>query len=121
MIKTLIKLAIVALLVNGCWQLLNAYWPYYKFKDAVSSTTLYRGEKSNEQIRARIIELAEQFDQPVTDEKLTVDGDNTHTIVDVSYVRTIDLAPGWKYPWPFTVHVDTVTLKQTPLNRLEPK
>jgi hypothetical protein len=111
MIKTVVKLAIVALIVNASWQLFNAYWPYYKFKDAVNFTTQYRADQSDDEIRARILELAEQLDLPVTDDNLQLRRQDKHTIVDISYVKDIDLAPSWKYPWPFTVHVDTYTVK----------
>jgi hypothetical protein len=31
-----------------------------------------------------------------------------HTTVDGSYTRIIELVPGYKYPWAFTFHVDTL-------------
>ena len=34
---------------------------------------------------------------------------SNHTIVDGSYVRPVDLLPGYQYPWPFTWHIDTFT------------
>jgi hypothetical protein len=111
MIKTAIKLAIVALVVNASWQLFNVYWPYYKFKDAVTFTTQFRGTKSDEQIRTRILELAAQFDVPLDEENLTVrEAAKRTTVVDASYVQKIDLAPGFKYPWPFTLHVETFAM-----------
>ena len=35
MIRTLLKLAVVALVANAAWHLFGAYSPHYKFKDAV--------------------------------------------------------------------------------------
>jgi hypothetical protein len=111
MIKAAVKLAFVALLANASWQLLNVYWPHFKFTDAVKSTTQYRGEKSDDQVRQRILELAVQYDVPVTDENLTLRRDEAHTIVDAAYVRAITFMPGVTYPWPFTLHVDTFVVK----------
>ena len=34
----------------------------------------------------------------------------SHTLIDGSYVLPIDLAPGYTYPWPFTIHVDVQPL-----------
>jgi hypothetical protein len=121
MIRTVIKLAVVALIANGAWQLFNAYSPHYKFKDAVTATTQYRGEKSDAQVRDRILELAAEFDVPVTDENLTVRQQDKHTIVESSYVRPIALLPGYTYPWPFSIHVDTYTLKAPTGEELIPK
>jgi hypothetical protein len=35
---------------------------------------------------------------------------NTHTTVDLSYKRPIELVPGFKPQWSFTIHVDVVIL-----------
>jgi hypothetical protein len=118
MIRTVVKLAFVALLANAAWQTLNAYWPYYKFSDAVRLTVQYRGRKTDAQVRDRILELAQQFDVPITDENLTVRVDDKRTIVDASYVQPVALAPGYTYPWPFSVHLDAVPRSQ-PLDELD--
>ena len=121
MIKTFVKLAFVALVANATWQLFSAYSPHYKFKDAVTATTLYRGEKSDAQVRERILELAAQFDVPVTDQNLTVRQEDKHTIVESSYLRPITFVPGYTYEWPFSIHVDTFSVKPPQLDELVPK
>lgn len=109
--KLLIKLTIVALVANATWRVGSVYLSHYKFKDSVQQMTQYRGDKSDEQIRQRIFELAAQFDIPVGEESLTIRRDEDHTIVDGSYKRPIDLLPGFTYAWPFTVHIDTFTVR----------
>lgn len=112
MIRTLVKLAFAALLANAAWQACNAYWPYYKFNDAVRVTVQYRGKQTDAQVRERILELAQQFDLPITDENLDMRVDDQRTIVDTSYVQPVALAPGYIYRWPFSVHVDIVPSSQ---------
>jgi len=109
--RTLIKLALVALLINASWQLFSVYWSHFKFVDAVQATTQFRGDKSEDQIRNRILELAVEFDLPISDENLTIEGNRTHTIVDSAYTRSVKLLPGYSYPWKFTVHTDVNTLQ----------
>ena len=111
MLRTLIKLALVALLINASWQLFSAYWSHFKFVDAVQSLTQFRGDKSDDQIRNRILELAGEFDVPVSDENLTIEGTRIHTVVDGAYTRPVKLLPGYVYPWRFTLHTDTKTLQ----------
>ncbi len=118
MIKTLIKLAFVALLANATWQIFNAYWPYYKFKDAVHATAQYSGDKSDDQVRVRIVELAAQFDVPVTEENFTLRREDKHTIVDSTYTQPIEVFPGFTYPWVFTIHVDTFTVAPPQVDEL---
>jgi len=107
-IKSAIKLAFVALLANATWQLGSVYWSHYKFVDAVHSTTQFRGNKSDAQLRTRILELANQFDVPVSDENLTIRVVDDHTLVDSAYTRRIELAPRFTYLRSFTVHTDSV-------------
>jgi hypothetical protein len=120
-IKTIVKLAIVALVANATWQAVNAYWPHYKFEDAVRSTVQYRGDRSDAQLRARILELATNYDIPLDAENLDVRRDETHTIVDASYVRSVALAPGYTYRWPFTLHVATFSIETPGPGQSAPK
>jgi len=108
--KVVIKLLIAALIANGTWRVGTAYMSFYKFKDAVAEMTQHRGDKSDEQVRERVLELAGQYDIPLSGEALTVRRDDRHTIVDGAYTRPIDIVPGFKYDWPFKVHVDTFVL-----------
>jgi hypothetical protein len=107
-IKTIVKLAFVALLANAGWQLFTVYFAHFKFNDAVQQTTQFRGNKTDAQLRERILELAGQFDVPVTDENLTVQLVDDHTLVDSAYTRPVELVPRFPYLWRFTVHTDTV-------------
>jgi hypothetical protein len=108
LIKLLLKLAVVALLANASWRVGSAYVAHYKFTDAIQQTLLFRGNKTDEALRQRISELASDFDIPVTDDAVTLKTLEHQTTVDGSYTRIIELVPGFKYPWAFTFHVDTL-------------
>ena len=120
-IKTILKLAIVALFANACWQTVNAYWPHYKFKDAVRSTAEYRGDRNDVQLRARILELAANYDVPLGGDELAVRREDTRTIIDASYVRAVDLIPGYTYRWPFTLHVEALSIETPGSGESPPK
>ena len=108
--KAILKLVLVALVANATWRVGSAYASYYRFTDAVQQTTQYRGEKSDDQIHDRVFELAAQYDIPVNDDNLAIRREENHTIVEGSYKKSVQLLPGFKYDWPFTVHIDTFTL-----------
>jgi len=108
--KTLIKLALVAIVANATWHLFVVYSAHYKFKDAVQYAAQSRGKKTDEQLRQEVLGIATQAELPVDEETVKVQRlDQTHTTVDASYTRTVELVPGFTYPWPFTVHVDAYT------------
>ena len=110
MIRTVLKLAFVALLANAAWHLFLAMAPHYKFQDSVQYAAQYRGDMTDAALREKILGLAAQFEVPVTAADLSVTHEEYHTRIAVSYVRPIDLAPGFRYPWPFSFHVDTFHL-----------
>jgi hypothetical protein len=110
-IKTVIRLALVAVLANATWRVGTAYAKHYRFIDAVTQATQFRGAKSDQEMHDRVFELAATHDIPVTDENLTLSRRENHTVVDGGYRRSIELVPGFKYDWPFTVHIDTFVME----------
>ena len=109
MIKTIIKLALVALIANGSWRVASAYMTHYKFTDSVHQLALFRGKQADDVLRRRIFEIASDFDIPVSDEDIALRTQDHHTIVDGAYTREIELAPGFRYPWPFSFHIDALS------------
>jgi hypothetical protein len=114
MIRTLLKLAIVALLANATWHMFGAYAPHYRLTDAVKSASQFRGDASDDALRAKVVFLASQFDVPITEDQITVTHDDHSTRIDAAYVRSIELAPGFIRQWPFSMHVETLNAR-TPL------
>jgi hypothetical protein len=115
MIRTAFKLALVAIVANATWHLFVVYSAHYKFKDAVQYAAQFRGKKTDEQLRQEVLGLATQAELPIDEDRLTVRRqDETHTTVDTGYTRTVELFPGFSYPWPFTVHVDAYTKPPLP-------
>ena len=112
MLKLLIKLAVAALIANAAYRLGIAYLSYYRFTDAVAQTAQFGPDRSRAEIHRRVLELASQYDVPLTADGFTIRRtENSHTIVDGGYTQKVDLLPGYQYPWPFTVHVDVFTVK----------
>ena len=109
MIRTILKLAVVALLANATWHVFGAYAPYYKFKDAVQFAAQNRGRISDDELQQKVLDLAGQFEVPLTAAGVTVSRANGSTIVDASYVQPVDLLPGYTYPWAFKMHLDVIT------------
>ena len=117
MIKLILKLAIAALIANAAWRLGSTYMAFYKFQDAVKENILFGNDKTVEQLRARTMELAAQYDLPLTDDAFTIKRSNTHTIADGSYSQPVQLLPGYTRPWPFSFHIDVLSIdmrKQAP-------
>jgi hypothetical protein len=108
MIRTLLKLACVALIANATWHVFGAVSPHYKFTDGVEYAVQNGGDSSDEAVREKVLALAAQFDVPVTQADVSITrSPDRRPIVDISYVRRVELAPGFTYPLPLSIHVDT--------------
>jgi hypothetical protein len=111
MLKLFVKLALAALIANAVWRLGSAYLQYYRFADAVTQTAQFGIERSRADLPRRIVELASQYDVPLSFDDFTVaHDDRNHTLIDGSYTQPVDLAPGYRYPWPFSLHVDVLNV-----------
>jgi|SRR5438093_1721575 len=109
--KVLLKLAVVALLANATWHVWGVYSSHFKFKDAVQSTTQYNTERPEHELRTRILELAAQYDVPVTEANFTIRRDDNHVVVEGSYTRPVDVLPGFSYPMKFNWQVDVLSMR----------
>jgi len=112
--KTLVKLALLAIVANATWHVFTVYSAHWKFLDSIQYAAQFRGDKTDEQIRQEVLELASQADLPIDESQLTVRRVETRTTVDSAYTRVIELFPGFTYPWPFKVHVEAYTTAPAP-------
>jgi hypothetical protein len=109
--KLIVKLLIAAVLANAAWRVGSAYAAFYKFKDAVYQTAQYGPARSDAELRERVLELAVQYDLPLSEEGFTITREENHTIVDGGYTVPIEFFPGVRREWPFTFNVDTFVIK----------
>ncbi len=107
MLRLLLKLAIAALIANAAWRAGSTYVTFYRFKDAVTETAQYSKGKSDNDVRRRVLALASDYDVPLAEAALTVRRQDLHTFVNASYTQPVDLFPGFRYQWPFTIDIDT--------------
>jgi hypothetical protein len=110
--KTILKLVVTAIIANAGWHVGDAWLRYYKFRDAVTQAAQFGGTLSEDQLRARVMEIASQYSVPLAEENLTIRRDSQqeqHTYIDSSYDEQIELFPRMTRPWTFPVHIETFT------------
>jgi hypothetical protein len=110
MLRLLLKLAIAALIANAAWRAGSTYVTFYRFKDAVTDAAQYSKGKSENEVRQRVLALASDYNVPLAEAALTVRRQDIHTLVKASYTQPVDLFPGFRYQWPFTIDIDTFTV-----------
>lgn len=108
MIVRIIKLLIAALIANAAWRVGSAYATFYKFKDAVAETAQFGADKSEDQLRQRVLDLASQYDLPITENNFTLHKESMHLYVNGSYTKALEVVPGYRYPWQFSWNIETL-------------
>lgn len=112
MLRLLVKLAVSALIANAVWRVGSEYLAYYRFKDDVRNAAEFRkGSGSDDDLRLKIEQLAADFDVPLDDADLKIDSDQAdpvkRAVVALSYVKPIEVFPGYQYPWSFSFSIET--------------
>ena len=110
MVRTLVKLVIVALLLNALYRFGTAYYDHYQFQDAVQELAQFGENTAPADLKGQILELAATRGIPIEGESLSVTRERRRITVDGDYTRDLVLFPNYSKPWAFNVHVVVITL-----------
>jgi hypothetical protein len=113
-LKLFVKLAIVALLANAAYRIGLEYLTYVKFRDAVRDAATYK-TNDDEDLRKRIMDLAGDYDIPLSQDAVLIRREDRQVMVDGSYHKPIEVVPTFQYQWPFTWSIEALTPTQVPL------
>jgi len=107
-IRTIIKLALVALVANALVHAVPVYWSHFKFKDAVAEAARFSGKRSEQEVQERVLSIANRFDIPIGIGDIRVRKNGETTVVETSYDTKIEYFPGRIYPVHFDLKVEGV-------------
>jgi len=102
-IRKLIQLAIFLLVANALYRVAPVSIHYYTFKDAVQELALFSQKATDAQLVDRVMELADENKIPLDREWVQIRRPNGELIIDVSYVETMKVLPGYDYVRQFDV------------------
>jgi hypothetical protein len=118
--KLLIKLAITALLANAAFRLGTEYLVHYKFRDSIREAAMFRA-KDDDELAQRVMETAETYGVPLAPDAFTMRRDTREAVVEGSYVKRIELVPGFPYDWKFDFQIQAFVNQIPPLPGAPPK
>lgn len=107
--KTLVKLALAALVTYAAWNAGNAWLEYIKLKDAIEEVAKFGTKLTEDDLRDKVVETAQEHGITF-DTAVTVRRETPHTFIDAAYTEPVNLMPWYVYQWKFEVHVDALTL-----------
>jgi hypothetical protein len=113
-VKLFVKLAIVALLANAVFRVGSEYVNYIKFRDAIRDAAMFKSADDDD-LHRRIMALSTDYDIPLADDAFTIQRAERHVMIEGKYEKKIEVAPSFRYPWPFTWSIDAITSTTVPL------
>jgi hypothetical protein len=113
-LKLFVKLAVVALLANAAYRIGMEYLTYVKFRDAVRDAATYK-TNDDDDLRKKIMDLAGDYDIPLSQDAVTIRREDRQVMVDGSYHKPIEVVPTFRFDWPFTWSIQAMTPATVPL------
>jgi len=114
--KTLLKLLVVAVVLNAAVRGGLAAKRYFDFKQAAQEAVLFGADTPITDIRQMILDRAQTLNLPVVPDNVKVNRQGGHTWADASYSQSIEYFPNQLYPisWSFSVEGYSMVLGATP-------
>jgi hypothetical protein len=113
-LKLFLKLAVVALLANAAYRVGLEYLTFVKFRDAVRDAATYK-TNDDDDLRKRIMDLAGDYDIPLSQDAVNIHREDRQVLVDGSYSKPIEVVPTFHYDWPFNWSIEAMTPLNAPL------
>ena len=109
--KTLVKLIVVAVVLNAAVRYADAQWKFYQWKDGSYQTLTLGVDTPPDRLREQILARAADLQLPVAAENVTVMREGVRTSARGSYHKDIELFPGYLYPRDFDFTVEVAALR----------
>jgi len=97
-VKTLLKLLVVAVIINGAYRVGMDEYQLSQLKDATHSMLVLGTNTPIEELKVMVLQKAADLRLPVSEEKVTLTRQGVRTTVSVSYNTEPEVFPGYRYP-----------------------
>lgn len=111
MIKTVLKLALAAAILNAAYQAGSVAWDHFALRDEAQQLILFGSSTSTTELHNRILQKATELGVPLLAENLTVRRDGVRTIAEAHYTRRVEYFPNQTYPLNFSFSVDALSMQ----------
>ena len=103
MLKKLLGVSVVVLIGYSLYQTVPVWVRYQQLKDGVRDTALFAGQKTDDALKDRVMELAAQYNVPVDRGNIQVHRVSNVEIA-VSYDETVEVLPRYAKTWHFDIY-----------------
>lgn len=117
--KTILKLLVVAAIVNATVRVAMASWQFYQLKDAAEQILLFGDNLSVAQLQDQIARRAVNLEIPIDPAAIEVTRDTFRTLARGSYTQPVEVFPRYTYPMEYSFEVDTLAVNPRNAEELE--
>jgi hypothetical protein len=110
-VKTLLKLLVVAAVLNGAYRFGIAEYRFSQLKDSTHSLLILGTNTPIEQLKDQILRKAADLRLPVDQDRVSIARENVRTTAAVSYQQNIELFPGYNYLRDYTFTDEIAALR----------
>lgn len=96
--KVLLKLVVIAAVLNAVYHLGMDEYRHSQFKDSVHTMLTLGTDTPVEELKQQMLQKAVDLKLPVSEDKVRVSRQGVRTTVTVSYNTEPEPFPGYKYP-----------------------
>lgn len=112
--KTIIKIAIVIVVLIACVNVGRALIDEYRFEDAVHDALLFDARMTDAEIVKMVLETAAEYEIPIDASGIEITTRGPEIVVNMSYTTTITVLPGvFQTDWTFNPSASTRLLVGT--------
>ena len=102
MLRRLIALVFVAALVYAGYHVSTVWFHYRKFQDSLRDTALFGNGKSDDELKAKIIDEASANEIPLSPDDVRIERRGGEVVIEAHYVQTVKILPGYTRQVDFT-------------------
>ena len=109
--KTLLKLIVVVIVINGAYRFGMAEYRYSQLKESVRSMLVLGEKMPIEQLKEQILKRSTELALPVSADRVTVSREGVRTSATVAFRQHIEVFPGYQYPKDYSFSDEIAALR----------
>ena len=109
--KTVVKLLLVAAVLNGAVRTAISALTYYQLKDSAQQMLVFGQRATPDELQEGIVGKASELSVPLTLENLVVRRDQLRTVATAAYTEPVEVFPNYHYPIDYSFTVEAMSLR----------
>ena len=106
MLRNIVRLVVLGLVVHAAVRIGPEFWHFLKFRDGVTEIASYPGRRTDEQLRERILQLADLNQVPIGARDVKITREGNRALVSTAWTAQLEYLPTKFYPYDFIVDVE---------------